>query len=280
MFATDSGGIMTPNRTRIENGGRVISLVNLSLLMMFFFVLIIAGCSTENSTAPSTSDLALKKKPVSGGGTGEFTIEAKYTYCRSYPTGGGIYILRVVPGAGFDGDVLLSLDATSKLGATLDRTTVTATETVFEVALHPSRQMATGLTTFDVVATNSDMTQTVTLEADIWNWGGAGSSTAIEKREDFVIWLEQNHPELGTFSNRSWDSYLTYPGIMIVEHWTHLDVEWEFRVCHHVMIPPDDWSKMCLRRRGEWDPILAAHRESDGTIYEIPIEDYPTFYGY
>lgn len=256
------------------------TFVRLPLVMMFFFVLIFAGCSSDNSVAPSSSDLTLSKKPSPGGGTGDFTIEAKYTYYRSYPNGGGIYVLRVVPGAGFEGDVVLSLNADRALGAQLDRTTVNATETVFEVTLHPSRNVVIGVMTFDVIATNSDMSQTVTLEADIWDWGDGDAGVANQKREEFVTWLEQTHPELGSFSGRSWNSYVTYPGIMIVEHWTHLDYEWEFRVCHHVMIPPYDWSKMCLRRRGEWDPILAAHRETDGTIYEIPIEEYPTFYGY
>ena len=46
------------------------------------------------------------------------------------------------------------------------------------------------------------------------------------------------------------------------------------------MIPPYNWSKLLLRERGEVDAIFSAKRESDGTTYEISIDEYPTFYGY
>ena len=46
------------------------------------------------------------------------------------------------------------------------------------------------------------------------------------------------------------------------------------------MIPPYDWSMLWLRKRGEVEAIFAAKRESDGTVYEIPVGDYPIFYGY
>jgi hypothetical protein len=107
------------------------------------------------------------------------------------------------------------------------------------------------------------------------DWGGGGKGTATDKMNDFVTWLETEHPELGSFSARNWFVYGTYPQLLIVEHWTFLDEDWEMRVCYHVMIPPYDWSKILLRRRGEWEPLLAVHRETDGTIYEIPVEEYP-----
>ncbi len=73
---------------------------------------------------------------------------------------------------------------------------------------------------------------------------------------------------------------LTYPEILVVEHWTFLNPTWEMRMCFHVMIPPYDWSMLTIRSRGEWDFQFAAKRESDGTTYEIPVAEYPVMCGY
>jgi hypothetical protein len=59
--------------------------------------------------------------------------------------------------------------------------------------------------------------------------------------------------------------------------------DWEVRFCFHVMIPPYDWTKIMIRERDEWEPAIAGKREHDGVDYklsEIPISEYPTFYGY
>ena len=67
----------------------------------------------------------------------------------------------------------------------------------------------------------------------------------------------------------------------IVEHWTFLEANYEMRVCRHVMMAPEDWAKLWLRPRGEWDAVFAAMMDTDGaTPYEIPLEDYPIYYGY
>ena len=75
-------------------------------------------------------------------------------------------------------------------------------------------------------------------------------------------------------------AYITYPAHLIVEHWTFLYDNWEMRICYHVMIPPYNWSMLWLRPLGELDAVFSAKREWNGTAYEIPICDYPTFYGY
>jgi len=46
------------------------------------------------------------------------------------------------------------------------------------------------------------------------------------------------------------------------------------------MIPPHDWSKIYIRKRNSIDGEFAAMQESDGTISQIEIGDYPTMFGY
>jgi hypothetical protein len=46
------------------------------------------------------------------------------------------------------------------------------------------------------------------------------------------------------------------------------------------MTPPSDWSMLLMRPMHTLAPVLAARRDTHGTIVEIPISEYPVFYGY
>jgi len=258
----------------------------LPFLALFIMGVLGAGCSQDSGIDPrntgpdimtSGSELSTTSTEKSLGG---YAIEAKYSHIDSYPTGGGIFVLRLVPDEGFTGTVNLSLSAISRLNAALDRVSVTAASPVFEVTVRPSKSIPLGIHTIEVRATCGGETLVLPLEVEVVNWSGWGSGNAENELAEFYDWLAAEHPELGSLIGLNWFTYGTYPGILIVEHWTFLDAEYELRLCFHVMIPPYDWSKIMIRPRGQWDPILAAHRETDGTIYEIPVEEYPIMMGY
>ena len=122
--------------------------------------------------------------------------------------------------------------------------------------------------------------KTVTLEIEMFDWSSNNLPEAIIKRDELISWLETEHSEFGIFTGENYFAYVTYPQHLVVEHWTFLYENWEMRICYHVMIPPYNWSKLYLRKHGEVDAVFTAKRESDGTTYEIPITDYPNFYGY
>ena len=215
-----------------------------------------------------------------------FAIVPKYSYIRSHPGGGGIFVVSLLTGAGFTGNVNLSLRAHPSLNASLDRNTLNSRYNIAEITIQPSETIEIDTFEIEVRAVHTGSPshiaryQTVSLEVEVFQWGPTSPSNVIPKRDEFIGWLETEHPELGNFTNRIWFPYVTYPQIWVVEHWTFLDEDWEFRLAYHVMIPPYDWSKILLRRRGEWNPVLAAIRETDGTIHEIPISDYPLMFGY
>ena len=77
-------------------------------------------------------------------------------------------------------------------------------------------------------------------------------------------------------------SYCTYPQTIIVSHYTFLSENWEVRFCHHEMIPPDDWSMILIRQRGEIDAEVSYKEDSsiNHSVYEIPVSEYPILYGY
>ncbi len=251
----------------------------------------------------------------------KFEIVAKYSYIRSYPEGGGIFIIKMTPKNGFSGYVSLQINADPNLNAQLDRENLNKQSQVAELTIQPNE--LTELKTYEIVLTatyhkksrhatflnwiskikfpilsylisrlfnrcNGDsggthlshIDETLVLEVEMFDWSSDNLPDAIIKRDELIDWLEAEHPEFGTFSGENWFAYVTYPAHLIVEHWTFLYEKWEMRICYHVMIPPHNWSKLWLRPRGEVDAVFAAKREYDGTAYEIPVSDYPTFYGY
>jgi hypothetical protein len=186
----------------------------------------------------------------------------------------------------FSGDVRLYLAADPALNARLDRRVLSPGSNIAEITIRPGESIEIDTYEIELKAIHAlnpssiKRYQTIYLEVDVLQWGPTNPANIIPKMDEFVGWLETEHPELGNFSDRIWFPYMTYPQIWIVEHWSFLDEDWEFRLCYHVMIPPYDWSKILLRRRGVWDPVLAAMRETDGTIHEIPISEYPIMFGY
>jgi hypothetical protein len=263
-----------------------IHLFRLVALSIVVLSLLLAGCSEQSSTAPAEETTIAGQgasSSVAAVNEGVFDFEPKYTLIKSYPTGGGIFVLRLIPGEGFSGDVNVTLSAHKSLGAELCSTTLSANDPVAEIMVSPMRKVMIGTHTMTVTASNPTHSVTVTLSVEVVAGTPFMTSWTRTTFTTFVGWLKAEHPELGRFNAQRWDTYATYPGILVVEHWTYLSEDWEFRICYHVMMPPDDWSMMQLRRRGEWDPSLAARREWNGeeyVIFEIPVEDYPVIYGY
>lgn len=218
-------------------------------------------------------------------------LEAKYTYIRSYPGGGGVFPVRLSPDLPAAGEVQLCLKADPALNARLDRRTLNKESRIAEISIEPDSDIEIRTYFIDLVASPAGISHEIatrpvpvlTLEIEMFNWGQTGPEIAEMKRDQLLEWVEANHPELGDIGTQDCYSYMTYPQILVVEHWTFLSADWEIRVCFHVMIPPHDWSMIQLRKRGEWDPLLAARRQFGGityTISEIPVSEYPTFYGY
>ena len=250
----------------------------------------------------------------------KFEIESKYSYIRSYPNGGGIFVIDMTPKKGFSGYVSLKINADPNLNAELDREILDKQSQVAEIIIKPNE--FTEIKTYEIVFTaiyfKNSIHETIfnwiskirqsglfciisfifdrfnidsiverlfdikklVLEVEIFDWSSDNVHDVIIKRDELIDWLEANHPEFGTFSSENCFAYITYPAHLVVEHWTFLYEKWEMRICYHVTIPPYNWSKIWLRPRCEVDAVFAAKHESDGTTYEIPILEYPTFYGY
>ena len=72
---------------------------------------------------------------------------------------------------------------------------------------------------------------------------------ATQQLEKFTDWLETAHPELGITSDTVWTGTMVSPQWLVVGHYLFFSDEWEIHIAWHVMIAPDDWVRIDLRKR-------------------------------
>ncbi len=268
-------------------------------LLSILFVLMLQSCTespeTRSPTEPAPAsaagaplfpdDAAASENlspldPTPPPDAGSLTLLSRYDSIRSYPGGGGLFTIAIVPDQDFAGRAILTIEADPALHARLDRSTLCRGKRVAELKLRPATDIAPGLYTISLQATHNGRRYTHSLLVRVFEWEQGEPGMEMDKRADFLSWLAVAHPELAGVASHAFHRYITYPEILIVEHWTFLGSAWDMRLCFHVMIPPDDWSMMLLRRTGSLAPLLAARRDSDGSIHEIPVSEYPLLCGY
>ena len=240
----------------------------MKLVPLLLLAVVIAGCPWIPPNDPTQPD------------QGSYALAATYDSIRSYPGGGGIYVLRLTPLVGFQGTVQLRVEADSSLGASVTMRSLIASRKIAEVLLAPKADAVPGRYTVTVISTHAGAERRLRLLVNVMEWTGPEAAEALAQREKFRDWCVQQRPELAEAFSAPRALYNTYPEILIVEHRTFLTGDYEVRVCNHVMVPPDDWSMIRLRKRDSAEPVFAARRESDGTIREIPVSQYPELCGY
>lgn len=209
-----------------------------------------------------------------------FAMEAKYCYIQSYPNGGGVFLVNMTPGPKFYGNVSLKIIADDYLNACLDKNILNESSRVVEITIRPDELTEINMHKIKLIAIHEESFKIIPLEVEMFDCIAKDPSAyIIDKKDEFIKWIEGEHPEFGDFSEHDWFTYRTY-SVFEVEHWTFLSEDWEMRICCHITIPLYNWSKIRLRHRGEIDPVFAATCEYDGTKYEIPISEYPILYGY
>lgn len=81
---------------------------------------------------------------------------------------------------------------------------------------------------------------------------------AAELRDRFTTWLATQQLGSGVTPETQWQGTMVSPVWLVVSHYLFFSDEWEMHLSWHVMIAPDDWSRIELRRRfTETKPSLA-----------------------
>ncbi|MDT3739297.1 MAG: hypothetical protein RO257_07325 [Candidatus Kapabacteria bacterium] len=235
---------------------------------LFLLVFTFWNCCGDNPIEPKQED------------KGEYTIQAKYQSIRSYPEGGGIFIISIIPQNDFAGTVKLRLEADPALKASLKKSDLDNNNRVAEIIISPDKNIEINNYIISIIATHSGKEKRVQVEVELFDWTQGGIETALIKRDEFKKWLVSQNSKYNSIFNQPDKFYHTYPQILIVEHYTFLTDDYEVRICYHVMVPPDDWSFIRIRKRNSLEAEFAAKRESNGTIKSIPLTEYPTLFGY
>lgn len=95
--------------------------------------------------------------------------------------------------------------------------------------------------------------------------------TAETIQARFIPWLAENHPELGITTQTIWVPSLVTPEILIVANYLFFSEEWEMGLTYHVMIAPDDWARIYLRKRYEKDTPTYGFEISSLSATDDPI---------
>lgn len=82
-------------------------------------------------------------------------------------------------------------------------------------------------------------------------------SEARELLDVFVDWMAEKRPDLGITATTEVEGNAVAPRLLVVTHYMFMSPDWEIGLSWHIMIPPDDWAELYLRRRGEAAPIEA-----------------------
>jgi hypothetical protein len=120
---------------------------------------------------------------------------------------------------------------------------------VAELIIVPSESCLNKILTIDVEGKRSGITQTKSYDIDVIDWEDDLGETAAEMRDKFIPWLEINYPELGITTYTEWTGTIANPGILVVMHYMFYNDDWEMYITWHVMMPPDDWTRIYLRPR-------------------------------
>ncbi len=229
------------------------------LIVLILFTTVLFACNKDNPAA------------------GQFELCAVADTIQSYPGGGGVFIAYIRPLEDFGGPTTITWEASALLNVEVTKDQLLEGDTVFELVVKPDA----GCNYLDykirLMATNQDEMQALDLVVSVVD--NSNNPEALPKLNEFRQWLTERDPEAAAVLDSDYFLYKTYQ-LLVVEHYTVLTPDYEIRFCYHVMIPPDDWSMIRVRKRNVIEPEFAARRESDGTINEIPVSEYPSMFGY
>lgn len=213
------------------------------------------------------------------GDKGDYSVTVKYDLIRIYHGGGGLYLFSISPNSEFEGDVELSLEADTLLHASLLKSKLTASDTVGEIILLPSGILPDKNYTIKLKLKHNGLTKYITFRANSYTWADNREDASM-KLNLFKTWIQNNKPEFLTIFDSPDLLYATYPETLIVEHYTYLSDLYEVRLCYHVTVPQDSWTKLLVRKRGHWQPEFALAIMDGLHVLPMDTEQYPTLYGY
>jgi hypothetical protein len=228
--------------------------------------LLLAGCSGGSMSTPSAPPTA----PPSGADY-RLDVLPALLVGRAVP-GQSVALLVSVSGSGSDAEVAITAEAP---GASVSVSPeALSTGTVGEVTIVP--EPVTAERAVEVVIKASlggierQATRTLTVSP---GEDTLGPEAAVLMRR-FSEWLAVERPDLGIGPDTRWEGT---PGgwVLVVNHYQYFSETWELGLDWHVMVPPDDWARIYLRRRWTEATPSAAFEITSVSGTSVPREIEP-----
>lgn len=160
--------------------------------------------------------------------------------------------------------------------ATVVEPTLAEADDVAEVVVVPEPDSAGATVTVTITTTAAEVTDQETVAFDVVEGEDDRAVDAARMRDLFVPWLAADRPELGITETTGWQGTMVSPQWLVVSHYLFFSAEWEMHVEWHIMVAPDDWARIDLRRRFEETAPSEAFEISSVTEggephpYEVP----------
>lgn len=120
---------------------------------------------------------------------------------------------------------------------------------VGEVWVVPASATTETTASVTITATRGSASVSATRSIPIFPMADERGADAQPHFERWIAWLASAHPELGITADTEWDPEFVST-LLVVSHYAYFSDEWEMTIAWHVMIAPDDWSEVHLRKRG------------------------------
>ncbi|HPI20021.1 MAG TPA: hypothetical protein PKY56_06580 [Candidatus Kapabacteria bacterium] len=240
---------------------------NLSLLFVLITIAF-ASCSDNNSTISPNDD------------KGSFELSAKYESIKSYPGGGGIFILNITPGVDFSGSVKIKLNTDSVLNAKLVNTVLNNANQLTEILIQPTEGAEVKNYSIEIIATHSGIEKKTSVNVELVNNVSVASYFAYTKLLEYKDWLLTKNPAYSEIFVLFNQYFLTYPETAHLYCNTFLTDNYEVRIQYPINSSYYNWSKICIRNRHFKEPEFAAIKDMENAFSEIAVSDYSIFFGY
>lgn len=224
----------------------------LSVMASIALATALVGCGPGASPSPSPTG---SPAPPSASVDFSMTVVPAQSVGRSIP---GAHVVYLVAVSGSPTDEPVRIRAQAPNAKTTVEPELLAPGVVGEVTVVPidctCDQTMVGVT---ITAERGAVSRVETREFELVSGTDDWADEAATHLAPFITWLAANRPELGITEQTTWTGT---PGawVLIVEHYLYFSDDWELDLEWHVMVPPDDWSRISLRKRwSETAPSLA-----------------------
>ncbi|MGD2059682.1 MAG: hypothetical protein PVF87_02335 [Acidimicrobiia bacterium] len=228
----------------------------LFLLAMVVSLVALAGCADGGSgddTTPTITPTSTRPAPTTSPLPGPGVMVSPEFIQGAIP---GESLVLLVAGAYPDGSPVEVAAEVTNGRVTVEPSTIEGAE-IEEVTVVPDPTDAETTMSIEIQTSQDGDTTVFSREVNVLPWEDDRGGQASEILTLFTAWLDQNRPELGISPDTEFEGTFLAPELLVVSHYGFFYEQWELGLSWHVMLPPDDFAELYLRRRTELYPSLA-----------------------